>query len=209
MTATYDKAVARFERLLRAPVETRVRTPIDLARIAGAPASSVYRAAVALEAEGFLSRDADGNYVRGAQSARVGWSSRGLGRMALLAPPVLAAARRKYERSFFVASIRGRALTVGAHCLSRGERDYRLQARYELRAPVAVVDGRAPAAVQVVSLPVTGAGAGEFFRVAPLIETADGVACVGLVPRAPTQNRDAGILREVAAAFAARLGGGE
>jgi len=214
MAATYDKAVERFERLMRAPVETRVRAPMDLARFTGWPNSSVYRAAAALEAEGFLSRDANGAFVRGAQSLRVGWSAQGFGRMALLGPPVLAAARRMFDRSFFVASISRRALTVGSYCMSRGDSDAQLQARYELRENPdwGGENGDGARAARVDTLHIDAAGRRAFFWVAPLAEAPGRparMACLGLVPRHGLHARDPEIVREVAAAFAARLEGGE
>lgn len=208
--ATYDKAVERFERLMRAPIEARVRAPIDLARFTGAPTSSVYRAAATLEAEGFLSRDADGEFVRGAQSLRVGWSAHGLGCMALLSPPVLAAARRMFERSFFVASISRRTMTIGQHCMSRGDSDYQLHNRYDLSDHPGW-SGSQSIPIRVDTLYVNSSGRREFFWVAPLAKTPDRMVCLGIVPRRLNgwQTRDPEILREVRAAFAARLGGGQ
>ncbi|MDD9874801.1 MAG: hypothetical protein OXU22_04600 [Gammaproteobacteria bacterium] len=202
--ATYDKAVERFGRLMRAPVETRVRAPIDLARFTGAPNSSVYRAAAVLEAEGFLSRDAGGAYVRGAQSLRVGWSAHGLGCMALLSPPVLAAARRMFERTFFVAGVSRRTMTIGQHCMSRGDSDYHLHERYDL---IEHPNWSGEQSIRVDTLHVNSSGRREFFWVAPLARTPDRMACLGIVPRRLNglQTRDPEILREVCGAFAAHL----
>lgn len=116
----YDKAAQTLLTLTDLVVRRERSSPRALARAAGLPPSSGYRALATLEAAGLLSRDLDGALVRGVGAYRMGLAAYGLGRFADGVDPVLDQLRREVRRTAFLGILQEGQLYFGPFHLSRG-----------------------------------------------------------------------------------------
>lgn len=109
---TYMRAIAAFDALVSPPQHKRIASPAALIQDAGLPRSTGYRHLTSLEGAGLLSRDKTGAYVIGPAAVRIGLSARGVGRLAVLAPPILLRLREGTGRTVFLALAEGARLDI-------------------------------------------------------------------------------------------------
>ncbi|WP_170424027.1 helix-turn-helix domain-containing protein [Ruegeria arenilitoris] len=128
--SAYVRAVDAFEALIKAPGRDAFASPAGLIRAAGLPASSGYRHTAVLEAEGMLRRDAQGHYLPGMSTIRVGLQGFGFGRMAPLVQPILLQLRQRTQLTSFLAIAQDMELRMGPHTVGRETRAIPVQPSY-------------------------------------------------------------------------------
>lgn len=116
----YEEAVDRFEALANSVLSQAAETPRQLIMHSEIPKSTGYRAIGALEKTGFLSRDANGDYLRGDVAWQIGLTAWGFGRGHNAVLPLVRYLRAQTRRTACFCVLSGGMFHVGPFSVARG-----------------------------------------------------------------------------------------
>lgn len=140
---TYDTAVEAFEALVSQPLRARHTTPAGLIRATGLAQSTGYRHIAAMEAEGFLRRDASGAYLPGLSAVRTGLAAFGAGQIAPVSDAIVTQLRQATQHTAFLGMCEDLRLAIGPYANGRETRHLRIQPLYQFEGLADLSDGGA------------------------------------------------------------------
>lgn len=116
----YEQALDRFEAMCHSVISGPANTPRQLVLNTGTPKSTGYRMLGALENEGFLSRDSNGDYLRGDVAWHIGLAAWGFGRGRNAVLPLVRYLRAQTRRTACFCVVSEGVLHIGPFSLARG-----------------------------------------------------------------------------------------